>query len=101
MHNNKIAKNLLEDKTCDNCNELKRCSFNGKEYCGPGPLSEDLRRCFAKECEHPPLPKERTCENWKLMEGSGILTRMFDVLRKQYPSMVASDIVGVWPKPKK
>lgn len=101
MHNSKIAKNLLEDKTCNNCDRLKRCSSNGKEYCGPVPLSEDLRRCFAKECEHLPLPNERTCENWKAIEGSGIIGKMFDVIRRQYPSMVAGDIVGVWPKSKK
>lgn len=94
MRTNKIAKNLLQDKTCNTCNELKHCTSDGKEYCGPVPLSEALSRLTADKCEHHPLPDERTCEDWKLRDPSILAEMILPIVRRTYPNMVAKDIVS-------
>ena len=97
MTQDKIAKNLLEDKNCDTCQNLNNCTFDSKEYCGTSPLSESLRRISAKKCDHPPLPKYRTCKDWKPSEPYELLKKLTPILRRVYPNKIAADIVSVQP----
>jgi len=47
-----VAKNLLEDKTCDTCWHKLVSNYPGK--------------CVdPKTKKHRPLPKNNTCENWE------------------------------------
>lgn len=89
------AKSLLMEKGCDTCGHLEHCSLDGKEFCGPSPLAEALRRISDTECEHHPLPKERTCERWKSNDpfGMGFMKAILPIIRQTYPSMVAGEIV--------
>ncbi len=92
---NLAAKRLLLEKGCDTCGSLECCSLDGKEYCGPVPMFEALRRTSAEECEHLPLPKERTCESWVSNDpfGMGFMKAMLPMIRQSYPSMVAKELV--------
>jgi hypothetical protein len=85
MTKDKIAKNLLEEKTCDKCNHY------GDEY--PSPLY-----CALSEAKKR-LPPENTCEKW---EKNPFLTPlipklMLPLVRHTFPSLIASQIVSVQP----
>lgn len=78
MNKDRIAKNLLENKTCDNC-DFFDIEFYGIQSC--------MHSCKPFETGKD-LPEHRTCENWELVDKSikaGILKvkRLFGATYKK------------------
>lgn len=83
MHQNEIAKNLLEDKTCETCE--KRFIISDGEYC-----------CSKSGVDnHEPLPECNTCIEWK--KSMFVYSNLVPIIRTQLPTMIAEKIVGVQP----
>ena len=79
-----IAKNLLENKTCDNC-EYKKCEHG--EFCFCTLYRQlDSNPYLGTE----PLPEENTCFFWK--ENSNIAYGMFISTTKEMNNMMRKDI---------
>jgi hypothetical protein len=82
MTQDRIAKNLLEGKTCDKCEH-----YRDDEH---SPLSCSLWKL--------PLPVERTCEKW-VINPFGLLGPkiLLPLVRRVYPSMIAKELISVQP----
>jgi hypothetical protein len=82
MTQDRIAKNLLENKTCNNC----------KHY-----HEDDVEK--TKDCEFwkLPIPAENTCEKWEeapFVFGPKIL---LPIIRTTFPSLIAKELISVQP----
>jgi hypothetical protein len=66
-----IAKNLLENKTCENCGHIRWCEYS------------DTNR----------PPEANTCSYWKPNDFPNLL----NIFGNKYPSLAAQDIIKVEP----
>jgi hypothetical protein len=86
-----LAKNLLEDKTCDNCLhyqaeaagiEIECCLFkvSQNKWDFSIPLDQQKRLIVRVDTD---IPKERTCENWEKDSKELRMQNLFATFKKK------------------
>jgi hypothetical protein len=84
MTQDKIAKNLLEGKTCDKCEFFRE---------------DDAEKTKSCEIWKLPIPTENTCEKWAINPFNALITPklLLPIIRRVYPSLIAKELVSVQP----